>query len=149
MKTSEFSLSREKHLDHLVKVVPFIVFVYAVQCYTILQITPEKFFVDSMLFLGIGLAVMISSFITYDLTHRVEFFSDSLVISIKWLTYQREIPISDIIHVESSASDSSFGTVLIKLKSGKTVKFYFIDNSDKIILWFKQRKETLSYLDAA
>ena len=29
------TLSREKHLDHMVRVVPFIVFCYAVQCFII------------------------------------------------------------------------------------------------------------------
>jgi hypothetical protein len=140
MTTPEFCISREKHLDHMVRVVPFIVTAYAIQCYFILQMDSQEFGVNGLFVLGGMLIAMISAFITYDLTHAVIFHEHSLTISINWLGYKKEIFYQDIISVEITEPGQSFSTLQLKMKSGKKFGFYFIDEADKIKQWIEQKR---------
>lgn len=132
MSNIVFSVSREKHLDHMVKVVPFIVCGYAIQCYFISSVEPEVFAINGLIFLGACLIAMIAGFITYDLTHIVKIEEESFSVSVSWMKYFKSYAYSEIFDVEISESSQSFATVLIKLKTGKKMKVYFVDDADKI-----------------
>ena len=138
MKT-EFRLTREKHLDHMVRVVPFIVTGYAIQCYIIMQMGPVDFAVNGLLFLGACLAMMIVAFITYDLTHIVTCHDEDLSISVSWLSVNQSLRYHDIIRIEVSEPGQSFSTLKLTTKSGKKYDFYFIDDADKIKKWIEQK----------
>jgi hypothetical protein len=148
MNKSEFKISREKHLDHMVKVVPFIVTAYAIQCYFIMQMEPVGFAVNGLLFLGACLAAMIIAFITYDLTHVVTFHENDLTISVSWLRFQQSIQYHDILKIEVHEPGQSFSTLKIVTKNRKKFEFYFIDDADKIKTWLEQ-KNTFELQSAA
>ena len=148
MIKSEFKISREKHLDHMVKVVPFIVTAYAIQCYFIMQMGPVGFAVNGLLFLGACLAAMIIAFITYDLTHVVTFHEHALSVSVSWLGYEQLIHYHDILKIEVSDPGQSFSTLKLVTKDRKKYEFYFIDDADKIKAWLEQ-KNTFELQSAA
>src|SRR6218665_3902162 len=98
MKAKTFTkLTREKHLDHMVRVVPFIVMCYAVQSFIILKMSPTNFSSISLSILGGFLAFMIGGFITYDLKHQVTFHEDHLVMT--FLGWKKIIPYQDITDI--------------------------------------------------
>lgn len=136
----EFAVTREKHLDHMVRVVPFIVTAYAIQCYFILQMGAVDFAVDGLFFLGACLISMICCFITYDLTHVVNFHEEHLTISVKWLRYEKIVSYHDLIQVEVSDPGQSFSTLKLQVRSGKKFGFYFIDDADKIKSWLEKKR---------
>lgn len=140
MTTSEFSITREKHMDHMVRVVPFIVTAYAIQCYFILQLDSQEFGVNGLFALGGMLIAMISAFITYDLTHTVKFQENSLTIAVGWLGYKKEISYLDLIEVEVTDPGQSFSTLQLKTRTGKKFGFYFIDDADKIKQWLEKKR---------
>lgn len=140
MMKSEFSITREKHLDHMVRVVPFIVTAYAIQCYFILQMGPVDFAVEGLFFLGGCLVSMISCFVTYDLTHAVKFQDKDLKISIKWLGYEKTISYEELSAIEVSDPGQNFSTLRLKTHGGKKYGFYFIDDADKIKTWLEQKR---------
>jgi hypothetical protein len=140
MTNMEFRVTREKHLDHMVRVVPFIVTAYAIQCFFIMKLGPVEFAVNGLFFLGVCLMSMITGFVTYDLTHVVEFYQDSIKINMKWLNYEENISYRDIFKVEVSDSGQTFATLKITTKSGEYHSFYFVDDADKIKKWLDQKQ---------
>ena len=138
--TKEMAVTREKHLDHMVRVVPFIVCAYAVQCWVILQMGPVDFAVDGLFFLGGMLVLMITGFITYDLTHVVKLQENDIILKIGWLNYNKTIAYQDIEKVEVSESGQTFATVTLSLKNGKRFGFYFVDEADKIKAWLEEKR---------
>jgi uncharacterized membrane protein len=131
-------ITREKHLDHMVRVVPLIVFAYAIQCYFISSMSPVEYAVDGLLFLGACLGLMIAGFVTYDLTHIVKLESENLVIEVKWLNIKNEISFVEIKEIVVSQPGESFSGLKLVLHSGKKVNFYFIDDADKVKAWIEQ-----------
>lgn len=141
MIKDEFKISREKHLDHMVRVVPLLVLAYGIQCYFIMSHGPEEFAKNGLFFLGACLVIMISGFITYDLTHVVNFQADHLSISVSWLRYAKEISYHEIKSINVSDPGSNFSTLQLETINGKKYGFYFVDDADKIKQWVEQQKK--------
>lgn len=133
-------ITREKHLDHMVKVVPLIVFAYAIQCYFIAQMGPVEYATTGLLFLGACLGMMIAAFVTYDLTHIVKLDDEGLSIEMKWLGYRREMKFSELSEIHVSEPGESFSTIKIVSKSGKKYGFYFVDDAEKIKAWIEEKR---------
>jgi hypothetical protein len=140
MTNSEFYVTREKHLDHMVRVVPFIVCAYAIQCYFITRIETIDFAVNGLFFLGGCLVSMIAGFITYDLTHVVKFENETFSVSVKWLHYNKTYAYQDLTSIEISEAGQSFATLTLTTNSGKKMGFYFIDEPDKIKAWLEEKR---------
>jgi hypothetical protein len=142
MVTPVFCITREKHLDHMVRVVPFIVSLYAIQCYFIINMENSGIASDALLFLGLCLITMISSFITYDLTHIVNFSEDKIEITVRWAKYKKTLSICDISKVDVIDPGQSFSTIVLTSKDGKKHTFFFIDNADKIKKWIEDKQSS-------
>lgn len=137
-------LSREKHLDHMVRVVPFIVLCYFIQSYVVFQISPGEFTSTSLTTLGALLAIMVSGFVIYDLKHQVEFSESQLTIS--FLGKKKTVIFSDIVQLEIVEPGQSFSHLIVRTSESKYT-FYFIDNAEKIKCWIEER--SISYTEAA
>lgn len=137
-------LSREKHLDHMVRVVPFIVLCYFIQSYVVFQINPGEFTSSSLMVLGGLLAIMISGFVIYDLKHKVEFTESELTIT--FMATKHTVQFSDIVNLEIADPGQSFSHLIVKTHD-KKFTFYFIDNAEKIKCWIEERN--IPYAKAA
>lgn len=133
-----FKLTREKHLDHMVRVVPFIVFGFAIHCYILGQISPALG-TGSIIFLGCCLAIMIGAFITYDVKHQVTFYEDHLEMS--FLGMYKEIPYSKINRVDISETNQTFASLIIWTQ-GSSHRFFFVDDADKVREFLLNSKTT-------
>lgn len=133
-----FNITREKHLDHMVRVVPFIVFCYAIQCFAIMKVSPGEFSSISLSILGGFLACMISGFIAYDLKHQVTFSENFM--EIKFLSHHKTIRYEDIWAVEIKDPGQSFSTLTLLTKDGK-ISFFFVDDSEKIKKFIESKKQ--------
>jgi hypothetical protein len=79
-KKAPFTLTREKHLDHMVKVIPFIVLMFGIQGYVLTKI--HEGLGGAAIFVLAGCLVsMITAFITYDVKHQVTFLESHLEIN--------------------------------------------------------------------
>lgn len=130
------TITREKHLDHMVKVVPFIVFCYAFQCFVILKVSPSSFSTISLSILGGFIAAMIAGFIFYDLKHRVVFNEMNLTIQFMNETC---IAYEEIVLIEIKDPGQTFSNLSITTASGKYT-FYFIDNAEKIKILIEEKR---------
>lgn len=139
MDHSSFKVTREKHLDHLVRVVPLIVLGYGIQCYIFMQMK-GPFSSTTCLILGAMLIFMICSFVFYDVNHQITLNEDHL--EFRFLTLKKVISYQDIVSIEITDPTETFGTVMIRAKHGK-FRLYFVDDIDKIKQWIENRKESL------
>lgn len=127
-KTIPFSLTREKHLDHMVKVVPFIVMMFGIQGYVLTKIH-EGLGGGAIIFLAFCLVSMITTFITYDVKHQVTFFEGHL--EMKFLGLQKKVLYSDIVSVHVSESNQTFSSLQLRTKTHRHT-FFFVDDADSI-----------------
>ncbi len=139
MPKTPFKITREKHLDHMVRVVPFIVGGYAIQSYIILKIHSAGFASDSLIFLGAALCLMIVGFIAYDLKHCVEFHEDHLSVSLNGFGGPLHVAYHEISQVDISEAGQAFATLTVHCR-GKKYSFYFVDDADKIQQWLKDKR---------
>jgi hypothetical protein len=121
-----FTITRENHLNHMTRVVPFIVFLYAIQCYMLGSLVGGS---TMLTILGGFLGVMISCFIAYDLNHKVYLFDDHL--SIQFLGKETRITYSEIESITIKERGESFSSLTLIHSKGKST-FYFIDQAEKI-----------------
>lgn len=143
-----YKISREKHLDHMIKVVPFIVLGYALQCYVILQVGAKSFAVDSLMFLGLGLCSMIAAFIAHDLHHKGVLYESHIEISFSLFGYEKKILFEDILNIETGDPDQNFSNVTFHLKNGNKISIFFVDDATGIKKWIEDHQNTFQQLAA-
>jgi hypothetical protein len=133
-------LTREKHLDHMVRVVPIIVLGYAIQGYIIKGMdTPIGG--TCLMVLGGLLVSMIIGFITYDVKHTIE-LQDSQI-EIQFFHWKKVIHYQDILTVENTSPQHHFGTITLKTTKG-TQRFYFVDKAEKVKELLNKKREVPS-----
>jgi hypothetical protein len=132
------SVTREKHLDHLVRVIPFIVMLYAVQSYVLTRMAPGGFSHDHIVFLGVALCTAIGGFIFYNLKHRVDFFEAHLEIS--FLGYKRRLLYSQIAAIHVPEEAESFATITFVTAGKKRFNIYFVDEVHKLKQWVEEKQ---------
>lgn len=135
-------ITREKHLDHLVRVIPFIVLLYAIQSYMLIRLAPAGFTSEHVVFLGAGLFCTISAFIIYNLKHRTEFFEHHLIIS--FMGHERSIAYHDLVEVMVQPGEDTFSTLTLVEKSGKKYRIFLVDDAAKIKQWLESQKASLA-----
>lgn len=138
-------ISREKHLDHMVKVVPVIVFGYALQCYIISGMN-SAVGGTTLLILGALLCMMIMGFITYDIKHEVKFTDAGM--DIEFLGTKTHVPYTEITDVQNSSPGHTFGSITVKC-GRKMYKVYFIDEADKVKAFIEAKRSPESIPQAA
>lgn len=136
-KTTPFTLTREKHLDHMVKVVPFIALMFGIQGYILTKIH-EDFGSFAIFVLAGCLISMITAFITYDVKHQVNFLETHL--EIKFLVLHKKIFYSDILSVHISESNQTFASIQLRTKQGPH-RFFFVDDADAIKAFLESQKD--------
>jgi hypothetical protein len=142
------SVSREKHLDHMLRVVPFIVLGYALQCYVISQIDAESFATDSLIFLGLGLCLMIASFVIYDLQHKVTLNQTQIEITFNLIGMKKHILLNEIVRIEIGDPEQNFSNIIIHQKNGTKTHIFFVDNAAGIKKWIEEHQSGTQQLAA-
>lgn len=134
-------ISREKHLDHMVKVVPFIVFCYGVHSYILMSVNGGPVTMKGILVLGTLLATMISGLVLYDIKHIVELHQKEMIIHFLWM--KKKVHYDSILKVEVLSPQETFSTLKITTKS-RSYHLFFIDEADKVKSWIcdKQTEES-------
>lgn len=139
-------IGREKHLDHMVKVVPFIVTCYGIQCFVILRSGSNEIGTVGMVILGVLLAMMVMSFVAYDLFHKVMCYEDHLIENFLWKS--RKINYQDISDIQVKNPKDAFSSLAITT-SRKKITFYFVDDAEKVKEWIEKKKSPEAILSEA
>jgi hypothetical protein len=131
-------LTREKHLDHMVRVVPFIFFCYAIQCFVVFKISPDHFSTTGLSILGGFLASMVAAFITYDLKYQVRLTENE--IQVEFFSYKKTVSYEEIKFIDVPDPTENFSSLIIHTYTGKHT-IYFLDDALKIKTWIESKKD--------
>lgn len=141
-------LTRERHLDHMVRMAPLICMGFLIQSYLITQMDSTPSGKNMIIILAVALCLLITGLLCYDIGHQVELFEDHLQIKVKYLKMDRRIDFTDILSAEHADKESHFGSVTLTLFSGEKLIFYFIDSDCRIKEWLEQNTQK-NYSQAA
>jgi hypothetical protein len=131
MKKETPILSREKHLDHMVRMLPFLTLSYLIHAYALMHIAPVPFTKDLLLLMALTLIAAVLSIASYDLHHALEVNEDHLVSHYHgW--FMQKIYFQEIKELECVNQGSTFGHLKIHLVGGKALTIYFLDAPEDI-----------------
>lgn len=135
-------MTREKHLDYMVKMAPFLFFAVVIQIFVYAQFFEPILARDISIFLSVGTALILAAFYAHDHFHQVLFQPNYLEIRVNPLKYREEILYRNIIGYEITHHPRGFSNVKLLIKNGDPVKLYYIDNGEDFIHTLK-KKQTL------
>ena len=145
MNEKTYTVTREKHLDHMVRVVPIIFLVYGMHGFLMVRhMGPVGS--ELSLMTGISLGLMIAMLVLYDTKHKVTLFDGYLEVNFLFFN-KKTISFSDISQVEVMGPTESFQTVVFKTDHNK-MTLYFVDDAHKIKTWIDSNKASSSSLAA-
>ena len=120
-------ISRENHLSHLTKTLPFISIVFVIQCLLIKHFSPTINLGDYALYLASGLVLFVVSMVYYDNNHHVIIYPDHLLVYFGLMGTNRKVYYNDIEKVVGPEQECHFSTIVLKLKDKEHMSFYFVD----------------------
>lgn len=132
MDTQKLNITREKHSDHMVRIVPFITFLYGIQSYILFSINPSKQTGQLIFVMGISLGLSVLCLLFYDIKHHVEVAQDHLLISWAGLTQGKKVLFSTITKIDVSGEEGEFNNVTLTLLGNKKIMIYFIDQGHEL-----------------
>lgn len=122
------SLTHEKHLDHLVRVVPLLCFAYGIQSYMMLSFARGGSTGLLIFTLGVSLAVSVMALVTYDYKSIVRWDDSQIMMKSPWHFQFTTIAFSDIQKLDIIGEEDEFQTLVLKSSKGRYT-FYFVDNA--------------------
>ena len=120
-------IGRDNHLKHLLATLPFITFVFGLQCFLMYQFHASEKVGDYALVLAVGLVAFISGLVYYDNHHHVIIYPRHLHIFFPILGTDKTIYYSEIEKIIAPEQEGTFSSLIIQLKDDEQVIFYFVD----------------------
>lgn len=130
-------LTREKHLNHLVRVVPLLCLAYGIQSYMMMSFAKGGPTGTLVLLLGVSLALSVVALVTYDNHHVVTWDAAGFGLRAPWTFGEKSFTRDDVATVDVIGEPEEFQTVIVQLKNRRRLRFYFVDNGHE----FKQVME--------
>ncbi|MBC76920.1 MAG: hypothetical protein CME64_12980 [Halobacteriovoraceae bacterium] len=118
--------SRINHMEHITGVLPLLTAVFGVQCYLMSRFTSSISTGDLALGLGLSLVFFVCALFYYDKNHVVLIYKDHIKAGMT-LGQGTRIDFAEIESVIAPKEEKGFGTLVLKLKDGRTYALYFID----------------------
>jgi hypothetical protein len=138
------TLTHEKHLDHLVRVVPLLCFAYGVQSYMMLSFARGGSTGLLIFTLGISLAVSVMALVTYDYKSIVRWNGEQVMMKSPWNFEFTTVAFQDIQKIDIIGEEDEFQTVIIKVAK-KSYTFYFVDNAFELKKTFESLQAPLQH----
>jgi branched-subunit amino acid transport protein AzlD len=121
-------LTHEKHLNHLVRVVPLLCLAYGMQSYMMMSFAKTVPTGTLVLLLGVSLAMSVIALVTYDNYYNVSWADDQFTVKKPWSWKTKTFKRREIQSIEVIGEVDQFQTVIVKFHGKKRITFYFVDN---------------------
>jgi hypothetical protein len=149
MKNSLRFVTREGHLDHMVRVTPLIFLGYGLQSYFLMNMNTEGQLTKHILVLGLALASMIGLFLLHDVYHQVHFFESHFESGWRFFGKKKTINYSEIESIDVSETEQKFASLIIRLQNNRKIVFYFVDKPEELKSWIEKHKDSHSSFSQA
>lgn len=121
-------ITREKHLDHLVRVVPLLCLAYGIQSFMMMSYAQGGPTGALVFLLGVSLALSVVALVTYDHRHHVAWDAQSFEVRAPWSFSTTTVAREKIQSIDVIGGPEEFQTVHVKLHDRRSFTFYFTDN---------------------
>jgi hypothetical protein len=121
-------LTHEKHLNHLVRVVPLLCLAYGMQSYMMMSFAKAGPTGTLILLLGVSLAMSVIALVTYDNHYNVSWVDDHFTVKKPWSWKTETFKRQEVQSIEVIGEVDQFQTVVVKFQNKKRLTFYFVDN---------------------
>lgn len=122
-------IDRKNHLDHLVAVVPLIVFAYGIQCWLIASFFPEQKLSHFAMPLALSLVFMMAGLIVYDTYSSFEMYETFFEVKFSPFGQSKKFHYAQIMSVEVLEPEANFSNIIFTLPDNKFKMVYFIDDA--------------------
>lgn len=127
METKQ-KITREKHLDHLVRVVPLLCLAYGIQSYMMMSYARGGATGALVFLLGVSLALSVVALVTYDHRHHVAWDEKTFEVQAPWSFKSTTVSRDSIKNIDVIGGPEEFQTVHVTLHDRRRFVFYFTDN---------------------
>lgn len=133
-------MTREKHLEYMVKMAPFLFFAVVIQIFAYAQFFEPVMARDIGIFLSVGTALILAAFYAHDHFHQVLFQPNFLEVKVGPLKYREEILYRHITGYEITNHPGGFSNIKLLKKDGSSIRLYYIDNGEEFIHTLKKKQ---------
>lgn len=132
-------ITREKHLDYMVRLMPILLLAYLAQILLYLKFAPRQLAIDISVFLAVGLVLIALAFALYDHFHTVLLHRNHLEIKFPIFKYHEEILYQNIQSIEIKATRHAYYNVKLYLRDGQELRLYYLDDVQELKRCIKNR----------
>jgi|GEM_PF-3269041 len=137
-------ITRHFHLRYMTKLTPLLVLLYIAQIWLYKHFAPTHLTNDLTLVLGIGLALIILCYHSYDQHHKIICHNNYIEISFDLLGIKEEILYTEIASVKIKQNNHDFGNLTITGRNNGVYRLYHIDNPAGVATLIAAKKLKLS-----
>ena len=137
-------ITRNFHLRYMTKLTPLLVLLYIAQIWLYKHFAPPHLTNDLSLILGVGLALIILSYHSYDQHHKIICHNNFIEISFDLFGIKEEILYTEISSVKIKQNNHEFGNLTITDRDERVYRLYHIDNPAGFAAMIAAKKLKLS-----
>ena len=133
-------MTREKHLDYMVKMAPFLFLAVVAQIFIYAHFFEPILAKEISIFLSVGTSLILGAFYAHDHFHQVLLQPNYLEIQVKPFKYREEILYRNIVGYEITRHPKGFSNIKLMVKNGAPIRLYYVDDGDEFIHTLKKKQ---------
>lgn len=133
-------ITRHNHTRYMARVTPVLIFLYVLQVMTYRFLLPSTSSGDVAFFLGLGLVMIIGSFLIYNTHHRVILHQNYIEVKFDFFKVKDEIIYQNIVHVEMLKKRRNYANLILHKRDGSTSFLYHVDSPEIICEFIENKK---------
>lgn len=133
-------LTRDHHLNYVLKITPYLILAFAIQAYLYLKIAPGPITYEVIYLLATGLIFLIVTFATEIFETHADFHRNHMEIKHKLLRTKEEFLYRDIRWVEIKPTRHAFSHLIFTLHDGRQFKLKNVDMAYELKKLIEKKK---------
>lgn len=130
-------ITREKHMAHLVRLMPFLLLAVVVQGLVYQYWVPRDMALDVSIFMGIGIALIGVAYGLYDHFHQVRLYPHFLQVRFDLMGQFEEVLYRDITDMKVEVTRQAYYNVTLLLRDGSNLKLRYLDDVQELKSYLK------------
>ncbi len=144
-----FVVTRASHIDHLIRLLPFITLLFLGQCFLLKSLIQDVAIGNLCLMMGSILIMLVGFMYYYDVGHSVEVYQNHIVSDFPPFIERQIIQFKDIADIRVSDPEMDFSNVKIILHSGDVYSVFFVDQPQKFYDVLKNQMFNIENIETA
>ncbi len=144
-----FVVTRTSHIEHLIRLLPFITLLFLGQCFLLRSLIQNVEIGNLCLMMGSILIMLVGLMYYYDVGHSVEVHQNHIVSDFPPFMERQIIQFKDIADIRVSDIEMDFSNVKIILHSGDVYSVFFVDHPREFYEVLKNQMFNIEHYESA